>query len=738
MKIFKKYYCVKQHDIKDCGVACLATIAKQYGLKVSISKLREISGTDNSGTSMYGIVNAAKKINLKCKVLKTKDYDDIYGDFPKPAIVHLKLPDGLQHYVVLHEATKKEIIIADPYKGIVKYSQEEFYKVWTGVIALMAPSDSFQTGDQNVGIYKKFFSIVKQQKMLFITIIISSILVTLFGIFGTFYFQMLVDDIVPNGLQNTLVTVSAAMIVLGIFKVLTNYFRSTLAIYLSQNIDVALLLGYYNHVIELPINFFATRKTGEIMSRFSDAEKIRNAISNTIITLIIDLGMTVFGGIILYSQNKMLFFMSFIPIIIYFLLVILFKKPIENANRNTMENAAYLNSYLYESLQGMETVKAYNGENKISLEGEKRTVKFFESIKHFINIANIQVMLKSFVQEIFPIVVLWLGTVLMIKGEITLGVLLNFNVLLSYFLGPIERLLNLQGEIQSGIVAAERLKEILDLEKEKLKDEDLKVKLTRLRGDIELCDVFFSYNLKKVVLNRINLKINSGQKIAFVGESGSGKTTLAKLLLNFYDVDSGKILIDSFDIKDINKTVLRDKIAYINQETFIFAGTIKENLLFANQDASYEEIIEACKLAKIHDFISELPDRYESYIEERGANLSSGQKQRISIARSILKKPQVIILDEATSNLDATTEKEIERTIRNITKDITTITVAHRLNTIVNCDKIFVLEKGEIIEEGTHVELINRRGKYYSLWNDQMSEFNYSYSLDGGNYEIYN
>lgn len=279
----------------------------------------------------------------------------------------------------------------------------------------------------------------------------------------------------------------------------------------------------------------------------------------------------------------------------------------------------------------------------------------------------------------------------------------------------------MQPEIQSAMVAADRLGEILDLEAEKLVDEDKKINPKTLLGDIEFKKVDFRYGTRKLVLKDINMKIKPGEKVALVGESGSGKTTIAKLLMNFYDVTKGEVLVNSYNIKDINKDALRDRISYISQDSFFFSGTIKENLEFANPEVSYEDIIEACKKAQIHDYINSTQTRYDTLLEEKGANLSGGQRQRLAMARALLKKPEILIMDEATSNLDTITEKAIENTIEECTKNVTTIIIAHRLSTIMRCDRIYVMDKGEIIEEGTHEELIKLKGYYYRLWTSQVT-----------------
>ncbi|MCI6690917.1 MAG: peptidase domain-containing ABC transporter [Clostridium sp.] len=725
MGVLKKYNCIKQHDIKDCGAACLATISKQYGLKTPISKIREVAGTDMNGTSAYGIIKAAEKLGFTAKGVKASKPEDIFSEFPKPAIAHVVMDGALLHYVVIHKVTKEEILIADPGKGIVKYTVADFFKIWTGVLIIMVPAATFEKGDETKGLFQRFWGLIKVQKNLLVNIFISSILITVLGIIGAFYFKFLLDDILPNNLNKSLLVISVAMIGLSIFKIITQFFRSLLLIHMSQNIDIPLLLGYYNHVIDLPMNFFGTRKVGEIISRFNDAGKIRDAISSATLTLMIDTLMAIVGGVILYMQSSKLFWFCFIPIVFYLALVFIFKKSLEDVNRDVMEDNAKLTSYLVESIEGIETVKAFNGERKVNLETEKKFIKFIKSVFKYGYVNNLQGSLKNTVKGIFGIFILWIGAYLALKGDITVGTLISFNALLAYFIEPIERMINLQPQLQSAMVAADRLGEILDLELEKSKDEDKKINPNTLLGNINFKNIDFRYGTRQLVLKNINMDIKPGEKIALVGESGSGKTTIAKLLMSFYNTEKGEIIINNYNIKDINKEALRDKMSYISQDSFFFSGSIKENLQFANEDATYEEIIEVCKQAQIHDFINSLPLRYETPLEEKGTNLSGGQRQRLAIARALIKKPEILIMDEATSNLDSITEKVIEKTIEECTKNVTTIIIAHRLSTIMRCDRIYVMDKGEVIEEGNHEDLLKKQGYYYRLWSGQtLEEFN--------------
>lgn len=726
----KKYYCIKQHDITDCGAACIATISKQYGLTTSISKIREVAGTDKQGTNAYGLIKAAEQLGFAVKAVKG-DEAAFFSEFPLPCIAHVVADGALMHYVVIHKITKKQVIIADPAQGIVKMSPEVFFGKeedpkqsikyrWTGVLVLLIPDVSFKKGNENKGIMSRFIHLLIPQKRLLLHIFLASILLTVFGILAAFYFKILVDEIMPNGLHKTLLAISIGVILLNAFKVLLNALRSHLLLYLSQKLDIALLLGYYRHVLELPMNFFGSRRVGEIISRFNDASKVRDAISGAALTMMIDTLMVLGGGIILYIQSSTLFWVTAIIIILYAAIVFGFNNTYRKKNEKQMEANAQLTSYMVESLNGIQTVKAHNAEYKVKQETEGKFIRLLRSIFSLSLTSNIQSSLVNFVELTGGIVILWVGAIFVIKGNMTMGQLITFHSLLAYFFEPMKNLINLQPQMQTALVASDRLGEILDLELERTEKENSKIKPDNLKGKIELDNITFRYGTRQAVIQDLSITINPGEKVAFVGESGSGKTTIAKLLLHFYEAEKGDIRIKNYNIKDIALDALRNRIAYIPQETFLFSGSILSNLVLGLDDYTMDKVVEACESAQAHEFINRFPLRYETQLDENGANLSGGQRQRLAIARALLRKPDILILDEATSNLDTITEQAISTTINEYARNMTIIIIAHRLSTIRHCDQIYVIEDGKVKESGNHDELLAQNGMYAGLWGRQV------------------
>lgn len=716
-----KYYCIKQRDITDCGAACLATVCKQYGKSISVAKLREIAGTDRDGTNAYGLVRSAERLNFTAKAVKG-NAEAFFSEFPLPAIAHTVTETGLEHYVVIHKISKNKVIVADPAKGIIKTTPDEFFKIWTGALILLVPETVFDKSSETKSLFERFWRLLLPQKRLIFDVMLASVVITVLGIAGAFYFQIIIDDVLAAGLEKTLHIVSVGVILLNLFAVLLSAMRTQLLLYLSQKLDIALLLGYYDHVLKLPMNFFGTRKVGEIISRFQDASSIRDALSNVTLTVLLDTVMAIAGGIMLCVKSVKLFLIAAIMVFIYALLVFAFNKPYRRANQRQMEDNAQLTAYLVESLNGMQTIKALNGENCVHTETEFKFVKLLKSIFSLSSMENVQTALTAFVEAVGEVLILWVGAYSVMQGSMTIGSLITFNALLVYFLDPIKSLINLQPELQTAIVASDRLGEILDLEIEKVNQEN-KVSPTSLKGDIVIDNVTFRYGTRRAILEDFSLTIHRGARVAIVGESGAGKSTVAKLLLGLYKCEKGIITIADYAIEDISLDTLRKKIAYVPQETFLFSDTILNNLVFGSEASDIETVMECAKAAQVHTFVNELPMRYETKLDENAGNLSGGQKQRIAIARALLKKPEIMIFDEATGNLDAVTEKAVQETIERYSRDMTTIIIAHRLSTIRSCDKIFVMENGRIVESGTHQELMQMvDGRYRKLYMSQTGE----------------
>lgn len=716
----QKFKCILQNDETDCGPACLAAIFRKYGLKVSIAKIRDFAGTDRQGTSAYGLVKVIEYYGFQQKVVEA-DKEVLNAKLPLPAIAHVIIDDTLLHYVVITKIKGDFVIVSDPAKGIVKYKKEDFLKIWTNILILIAPTNNSQKGNKKQSTLISFFRLLISQKWLLLRIFILSMILTSIGIITSFYYQVLMDDIVPSFSLEMLNHVSVITLCLFLVQIGLNFLRGFLIVTLEQNIDVPIMLGYYNHALILPMKFYSMRDTGEIISRFNDASSIRDIVSEASLTIMMDTIMAIVGAVVLFNSNRMLFLISVVMLILYGIIVFSYNKPIKKINRKIMEMNSKVTSQFVETINGIETIKAFNQEDNEKEKTDKLYKKFLKKVFNGGILSLSQQTVTMFVAVVGELVILWVGAAYVIKGELTIGELITFNALLGYFIEPIKNLINLQPSIQTAVVAADRLGEILDIAPE-YNDEQEKTD-NRIKFDrILISNLDFRYGTRELVLKNINLEIHRGEKIAFVGESGSGKTTLAKLLVRLYEQEDGSIKLDSSDIREFSIKQIRNNISYISQDTFLFGGTIKENLLFGNPAASDDDISRVCKVCDLEDYVNTLPLKYNTRIEENGKNLSGGQKQRFAVARALLSNPQILIMDETTSNLDYITEKSIEKTIKRFSKNMTTIIIAHRLSTIKDCDRIFVFNNGKITESGKHEVLLKQEGYYHQLWNGQFKK----------------
>lgn len=716
MTSYKRTF-VPQIDARDCGVAALASIAKFYGSDFSLAHLRELAKTNKEGTTALGIVKAADEIGFETRPVQADKTLFDMSDVPYPFIVHVNKEGKLQHYYVVYQTKKDYLIIGDPDPSvkITKMSKERFFSEWTGVAIFLAPKPSYQPHKDKKNGLLSFLPLIFKQKSLIAYIVLSSLLVTIINIGGSYYLQGILDEYIPNQMKSTLGIISIGLIITYILQQAMSFSRDYLLTVLSQRLSIDVILAYIRHIFELPMSFFATRRTGEIISRFTDANSIIDALASTILSLLLDVSILILVGSVLLAQNPNLFLLSLISIPIYIFIIFSFMKPFEKMNHDVMQSNSMVSSAIIEDINGIETIKSLTSEENRYQNIDSEFVDYLEKSFKLTKYSILQTNLKQGTKLVLNIFILWLGAQLVMSSKISIGQLITFNTLLSYFTTPMENIINLQTKLQSAKVANNRLNEVYLVESE-FQVQENPVHSNFLMGDIEFDDLSYKYGFGRDTLTDINLTIKEGDKVSLVGVSGSGKTTLAKMIVNFFDPYKGQITINHQDIKNIDKKILRRHINYLPQQAYIFNGSILENLtLGGNSMISQEDILKACELAEIRQDIERMPMGYQTQLSD-GAGLSGGQKQRIALARALLTKSPVLILDEATSALDVLTEKKVIDNLMSLT-DKTILFVAHRLSIAERTNRVIVLDQGKIIEVGSHQELIQAQGFYHHLFN---------------------
>lgn len=708
---------IKQRDITDCGAACIASVAANYKLKLPVSRIRQIAGTDKKGTNVLGLIKAAEKLGFTAKGVKGGV--DALPKIPLPAIAHVIVNKVLAHYVVIYSVKGNKIEYMDPADGqLHKIEIAKFEKMWTGVLVLLIPSEEFIAKNDKVSNFSRFIFLLKPHKSVLTQALFGAIIYTVLGLSTAIYIQKITDNVLVNGNTKLLNLLSLGMIVILLLQIFIGAAKSVFMLKTGQKIDAQLILGYYKHLLKLPQQFFDTMRVGEIVSRIGDAVKIRAFINDTVISLIVNVFIVFFSFSLMFIYSWKLAFIMAAIVPLYAIIYFITNKLNKKRERKLMENAAELESQLVESLNSVRTIKQFGIEEFANIKTETRFIKLLKTVyKSGIN-SLFTGTSTEFLSRIFTIILLWTGSYFVINQEITPGELLSFYAIIGYFTSPAAGLIGMNKVIQNALIAADRLFEIMDLERE---SEENKIELKKeLIGNIVFENITFSYGTRVDVFDSFNLQIKKGELTAIIGESGSGKTTLASLLLKLYPISSGRIFIGDHNIDYFTNYSLRQIISSVPQQLNLFAGNVIENIALGEFNPNMEHILEICKTLGMINFIEKLPAGFNTYIGENGATLSGGQKQRLAIARALYKNPEILILDEATSSLDSESESFVQQTIQTLKNEGKTILIiAHRLSTVVNADKIVVLENGKLIEEGSHDKLYEKRTKYYELWQRQ-------------------
>jgi ATP-binding cassette subfamily B protein len=706
---------VRQGDESDCGPAALATIALHHRRPISLQQMRELAGTDRIGTNLLGLVQAAERLGFSAKAVNGP-YESL-TTVTLPAVAHVRTEEGLRHFVVLYRVSKDRVVIADPGCGVRRLSRIEFCRRWTGYLLLVAPEQA--TGNAADGAIpsspgRRFLGLLGHQLPILGEAFTCAVVMTALGTLTSFFIQQLVDSVLVRYEGRLLDALGVGMVLILVFRTLFGALRHYLLAHVGRKVDLALIGGYARHLLDLPLNFFEMRRAGEILSRVNDAAKVREAISGTTLTAVVDatLVFILLSVLWIYDAHLALVATAFVPALM--LIAAAHHPAATHGSRRAMEDAAQFSAHLVEDVSGVETIKAFGAQPARAEEGEARLVRLVQATFTLQKLSISMNTLGLCATGLAGIVILWYGGHRVMAGALTIGQLMFFHSLLGCLLGPVERLASVSISLQNALVAVDRLYQVMDLDIEPLRA-GRRVQFSGIRSAIELHQVSFRYGCRANVLDGLDLCIPAGRSLAIVGESGSGKSTLLKLLMGFYCPTEGRVLVDGIDLRDYDLASLRDRIGLVSQDSFIFNGTVHDNIALGRPGATRGEVTEAARAAGLTEFIASLPERYETLIGERGANLSGGQRQRLAIARSLLRQPQVLIFDEATSHLDTATERAIQQSLRTALAGKTVVLVAHRLSTIREADRICVLQGGRVVEEGTHGQLMGHEGRYWSL-----------------------
>ncbi len=688
--MFLKYPFVKQDGINDCAVASLLMIIKYYKGNVGVEQLRSMTKTTKTGTTAYHLIETAKQIGLDAKGIKC-ELDILNKDnIVLPAIVHVTIDQSYNHYLVIYEINfkKKTILIADPASKIKRISFTEFEKMWNKIIIFMYPIYKLPLYKNNFSLLKFVMTIIKKCKKEFVNILFLSLFLTIFSIVVSFYFKYMIDGIAYSNSKEYLTFIFVIFLLVHFLKIITDFFRNKVLIYLNQKIDIMLTMETFKQIILLPYNYYCNRTTGEVISRINDLGTVREMISKVAYTLFIDLPLTLLSFVFLIFISTSLFIVALILLILYIINILVFKSIFSNYINKIQIKKAEVTSYMVESISGFETVKGINIETKVISKLENKYVQLLKQIKKFEESYNYQYLVKELINNIGFIIIIYLGVRLVNNQVITLGQLLTFNALLTYFLGPIRNVVDLDSSVKE---ANNALRRIIDIFYE---PEQTGIVESSINGDIYLDKLNYTYNDRDYVLKHISLKIKNQEKVLIIGDSGSGKSTLLKILMKYYQVNRGQVKINEIDINDYCLENYKNNISYVSQKEMLFTETLEKNLKINNSNTN--EFLDIAKMCEVDEIIKNNNVGYKMLIEENGNNISGGEKQRIVLARALLKPFNLLIIDEGLNQMDINLERRILKRVINKYHDKTIIVVTHRLENMDLFDKVIELKEGRL------------------------------------------
>ena len=723
---FKNYL---QYDIMDCGPTCLKMVCKHYGKNLSLDYLREHTRINRNGVSLFSISEAAENLGFRTTGAIVT-FEQLVEEVTLPAIVHW----SQNHFIVVYKIKRNKVYVSDPAQGNKVYSKRDFLKQWltiredkmsAGVVLILEPSPKFYLIEDNdndssvagLKFLSKYF--VKYRKEVFYVLIaigISSVLQFTFP----FLTQAIVDKGIDSGSTSIIFVILLAQVGLMFGRLFVEFIRSWFLLFINSRINVSILSDYLIKLMKLPISYFDTRRPGDILQRMNDHQRIQDFLTGPALELLFSIVTVFVLGATLLFYNSTIFIVFFIASFLYIVWTLYLLRYNKVLNFKRFELGAQNQTQTLQIINGIQDIKLYTSEKQKRWGWEKVQAKLFKLNINYLKYRQLQQSGSFMINESKNLIITFIAAVAVVKGSITLGMMLAIQAIVGQLNGPISLLINLIQRWHDTKLSLERLNEIREMEEEEPVEKNLISHFSDTK-DIKIQNLNFMYpGTDEFVLEDIELTIPEGKTTAIVGASGSGKTTLLKLLLKFYEKFGGEIKIGSYPIQKMSPSFWRSKCGSVMQESFIFSDSIANNITIGFQRIDYQRLDHAIENANIKDYVDSLPLGYNTKIGAEGVGISQGQRQRLLIARAIYKNPEFIFFDEATNALDASNESVIVQNLERFFKERTVVVVAHRLSTVRNADNIIVLEKGKIIETGSHMELVAKQGTYFTLIKNQL------------------
>lgn len=725
-KLFPFY---KQPDAKDCGPTCLRIISKYYGKSIPLQQIRVITETTREGSSLLGLSDAAEKLGFKSLGVQI-NFKTLIEEVPLPCVVHW----NKKHFVVVYKIDKSEnVYVSDPSFGLLTYTKAEFIKHWIGnnsnenteegIALLFETTSSFFKNDFDELENKANFSFLSKYLFKYKPLVIQLSVGLFIGSIMSLIFPFLTQSIIDIGIQNQdinfIYLVLLAQLMLFFGKIGIEIIRGWIFLHLSTRISISIISDFFIKLMKLPISFFDTRMTGDIMQRINDHHRIEQLLTNSSLNTLFSLVNLIIYSIVLLFYDYRLFLIYLVGATLYVVWITFFLNKRKELDYKRFSQVSQEQSKVIELINGMQEIKMHNAEKQKRWGWEFLQVKLFKLRIKSLSLEQWQSAGGNFINQMKDILVSFLSAKLVLSGNLTLGMMLSVQYIIGQLNSPLMQLIDFIRQYQDASISLERLAEIHDKEDEENTEEHYASEIPK--KDIEIENVSFRYiGSDQFVFENLNLTIPHQKTTAIVGASGSGKTTLLKLLMKFYEPNKGEIKIGNTNIKNISPRFWREHCGVVMQDGYVFNDTIAENIAVGEDYIDKQKLRKAVEIANIKDFIEELPLSYNTKIGNEGIGISGGQKQRLFIARAVYKSPEYIFFDEATSALDANNERIIMENLEQFFKGKTAIVIAHRLSTVKHADKIIVLDKGKVVEEGTHTELVAKKGEYYRLVKNQL------------------